>query len=252
MTEKRYNCKKTSQGAPETDCVEPINGSGALGQQTVPGDGRNRRLIGIAPEGMPIIAGLAFVTLYLGALGFGAAALFFLIATVFTVFFFRDPDRLIPAQPGVVVSPADGKIVCVETGLCPFTSEQALKISVFMSVFNVHVNRIPDDATVVDVQYHPGCFFSANLDKASRDNEHNAVVLKLHDGRCMVVVQIAGLIARRIVCRIHPGERLSRGQRFGIICFGSRVDLYLPTDTKPAVCVGDKVLAGLSIVGHLS
>lgn len=222
-----------------------------MGRQTVPGGGRDKRLVSVAAEGIPLIAGLAFVTLYLGALGFGAAALFFLLATGFSVFFFRDPDRSIPTRPGVVVSPADGKIVSVETGRCPFTTEQALKISVFMSVFNVHVNRIPDEATVTDVQYHPGRFFSANLDKASRDNEHNAVFLKSCDDRPLVVVQIAGLIARRIVCRITTGQRLRRGQRFGIICFGSRVDLYLPTDAEPAVCVGDKVLAGSSIVGYL-
>ena len=132
-----------------------------------------------------------------------------------------------------------------------FGLESALKVSVFMSVFNVHVNRMPADGTVTDIAYRPGKFFSANLNKASQDNERNAVFLDIGGGRRTVVVQIAGLIARRIVCNIHKGDHLKGGQRFGIICFGSRVDCYLPPDVKPAVSVGDKVLAGTSTLGHL-
>jgi phosphatidylserine decarboxylase len=121
-----------------------------------------------------------------------------------------------------------------------------------MSVFNVHVNRMPEEGRVTNVTYHPGKFFSANLDKASKDNERNAVSLEIDGGRQLTVVQVAGLIARRIVCRVREGDRLGRGQRFGLICFGSRLEVYLPKEAVPAVSVGDKVLAGSSVLGHLS
>ncbi len=219
-------------------CSEPDNAGG--------------RLFPVAPEGFGLIGAFAFVTVYLAALGFGLAALFFLGLTLFVVFFFRDPHRVIPQEKGAVVSPADGKVIKVESVQnCEFASEEMLKISVFMTVFNVHVNRIPVDGTVTDIGYHPGKFFSANLDKASLDNERNAVTLDIGGGRKLVVVQIAGLIARRIVCRVRKGNRLRRGERFGIIRFGSRLDIYLPADTKPAVAVGDKVLAGASVLGTL-
>jgi len=211
------------------------------------------RAIPIASEGFLPIAVSAFVTVYLGALGFGVMALFFGAVTVFLAFFFRDPERETPEQAGVVVSPADGKVV--EVGVVhssEFGSDEALKISVFMTVFNVHVNRIPFDGRVAEISYHPGKFFSANLDKASRDNERNAVTLEIEGGRKLTVVQVAGLIARRIVCKVHEGERLKRGERFGMICFGSRLDVYLPSDTRPAVAVGEKVLAGVSVLGHLT
>jgi len=213
----------------------------------------NERLIPMASEGFLPIAVSAFVAVYLGALGFGVTALFFGAVTVFLAFFFRDPERETPEQAGVVVSPADGKVV--EVGVVhssEFGSDEALKISVFMTVFNVHVNRIPFDGRVAEISYHPGKFFSANLDKASRDNERNAVTLEIEGGRKLTVVQVAGLIARRIVCKVHEGERLKRGERFGMICFGSRLDVYLPSDTRPAVAVGEKVLAGVSVLGHLT
>ena len=200
---------------------------------------------------MPIAVS-AFVSAYLAALGLGVMGLFFLAVTIFLGFFFRDPERVSPDQEGAVVSPADGKVV--EVGVVQdkeFASDKALKISVFMTVFNVHVNRIPADGAVTEVSYHPGKFFSANLDKASRDNERNAVSLEIAGGRRLTVVQVAGLIARRIVCKVREGDRLKRGERFGMICFGSRLDVYLPPDTKPAVFVGDKVLAGTSVLGHL-
>ncbi|MEE9567150.1 MAG: phosphatidylserine decarboxylase, partial [Desulfobacteria bacterium] len=133
-----------------------------------------------------------------------------------------------------------------------FAAEKMLKVSIFMSVFNVHVNRMPDSGRVTDVIYYPGKFFSANLDKASRNNERNAVSVEISGGRKLIVVQVAGLIARRIICKIRKGDLLRRGERFGLICFGSRLDVYLPADTVPAVSAGDKVLAGNSILGHLS
>lgn len=213
----------------------------------------NKRAFPVASEGLPLIVSSAFVTVYLAALGLSMVALFFGAVTCFIVFFFRDPDRVIPTEDGAVVSPADGKVVEVRVvSESDVAREKMLKVSVFMSVFNVHVNRIPTDGTVVDISYYPGRFFSANLDKASKDNERNAVSLDIENGRRLVVVQVAGLIARRIVCRIHKGDHLRRGQRFGIICFGSRLDVYLPSDTKPAVSVGDKVLAGTSVLGHLT
>lgn len=213
----------------------------------------NKRAFPVASEGLPLIVSSAFVTVYLAALGLSMVALFFAAVTCFIVFFFRDPDRVIPTEDRAVVSPADGKVVEVRVVReSDVAREKMLKVSVFMSVFNVHVNRIPTDGTVVDISYYPGRFFSANLDKASKDNERNAVSLDIGSGRRLVVVQVAGLIARRIVCKIQKGDHLRRGQRFGIICFGSRLDVYLPSDTKPAVSVGDKVLAGTSILGHLT
>jgi phosphatidylserine decarboxylase len=132
----------------------------------------------------------------------------------------------------------------------PFISEQTLKISIFMSVFNVHVNRVPYDGRVKEIDYYPGKFFSANLDKASLQNEHNAVFIEMGNTKPLCVVQVAGLIARRIICHIQPGDHVLRGQRFGLICFGSRLDVYLPADIKLRVAVGDKVKAGTSVLGQ--
>lgn len=207
----------------------------------------------VAREAYPFILGSAFATAIVAVLGLYVPALFFLLFTSFVCLFFRDPERVIPGKEGVVVSPADGKVVEVSVGQdSDFAAEKMLKISIFMSIFNVHVNRIPDDGTVADINYYPGKFFSADLDKASKNNERNAVSLEISRGRKLIVVQVAGLIARRIICKIRKGDRLSRGDRFGMICFGSRLDVYLPPDTVPAVSVGDKVLAGTSILGDLS
>ncbi|MBW1896584.1 MAG: phosphatidylserine decarboxylase family protein [Deltaproteobacteria bacterium] len=211
-----------------------------------------QRGVPIAREGYPFIVGSAILTALVAVFGLYGLALFFLGLTAFVCFFFRDPERFIPDQEGAVVSPADGKILVMErVKESEFASEETLKISIFMSVFNVHVNRIPESGHVADVVYRPGKFVSANLDKASKDNERNAVSLTLTGGQKLIVVQIAGLIARRIVCNIRKGDPLSRGERFGLIRFGSRLDVYLPPDTKPAVGVGDKVLAGTSILGYL-
>ena len=151
-----------------------------------------------------------------------------------------------------MVSPADGKVLYVrKIKDSPFGDETCLKISIFMSILNVHVNRIPYGGTIKSIDYHPGKFFSANLDKASKQNEHNAVELETDDGKKIVFVQIAGLIARRIICRIQEGDRVTRGERFGMICFGSRLDIYLPADTEPSVAAGQYVNAGNSIMGYL-
>lgn len=206
----------------------------------------------VARPGYPIILAAAFVTVVLALLGLKGITLTSLGVTLFICYFFRDPDRVIPRQEGIVVSPADGRVISVlNTANERFFDGPCLKISIFMSVFNVHVNRIPFKGEVTNIVYHPGKFFSANLDKASEQNEHNAIFLKTDDGIQMSLVQIAGLIARRIICKLQVGDTVNRGERFGMICFGSRVDVYLPQEVEPAVAIGDKVQAGSSVLGVL-
>ena len=205
----------------------------------------------VARAGYPFIFVAAFTTAILALLGLTTLTLIGLVVTFCICGFFRDPDRVIPDEDGLAVSPADGKVIIA--GLVdnsPHYSGESMKISIFMSVFNVHVNRVPFNGQVTEINYHPGKFFSANLDKASQQNEHNAVTIEMENRKPMCVVQIAGLIARRIICYIKPGDQLLRGQRFGLICFGSRLDIYLPTDVKLNVAVGDKVKAGTSILGR--
>jgi phosphatidylserine decarboxylase len=205
----------------------------------------------VARAGYPFIFASAFATAVFALLGMAAMAIAGLLITGFICFFFRDPDRLIPLGEGVVVSPADGKVVKVEAvEQTPYFEGACTRISVFMSIFNVHVNRVPHEGTIRRVHYHPGKFFSANLDKASTDNEHNALLLESPSGRRVGFVQIAGLVARRIICAVQPGDVLERGQRFGLICFGSRLDIYLPVDTTVQVAKGDKVQAGSTVVGR--
>ena len=206
----------------------------------------------VARPGYPVIIVAAFVTAVLALLGLTTITLVCLGLTLFVCYFFRDPDRSIPRTEGALVSPADGRIISVlQTVNERFFDGPCLKISIFMSVFNVHVNRIPCKGEVTNIVYHPGKFFSANLDKASEKNEHNAIFLKTEEGVQMSVVQIAGLIARRIICKLQVGDPVGRGERFGMICFGSRVDVYLPQQVEPVVKVGDKVQAGTSILGML-
>ena len=158
-----------------------------------------------------------------------------------------------PVVDGGVVSPADGKVIKVERlESTHFAKGPCQRVSIFMSVFNVHVNRIPFDGRIAKIEYYPGKFFSANLDKASRLNEHNAVHLEAENGQPICFVQIAGLVARRIICRIQEGDEVVRGRRFGLICFGSRLDVYLPVDAQITVSVGDVVSAGTSLIGKLS
>jgi phosphatidylserine decarboxylase len=206
----------------------------------------------VASAGYPFIFAAAFVTAVLALLGLTTLTLLSLIITFSICGFFRDPDRKIPDRQGAVVSPADGKVVAARVvDHSPFYDGQTMKISIFMSVFNVHVNRVPYSGRVKEIIYHPGKFISANLDKASLENEHNAVFIETENRRQLCVVQVAGLIARRIICKIQSGESVIRGQRFGLICFGSRLDVYLPTDMKLTVAVGDKVQAGVTILGQL-
>jgi len=205
----------------------------------------------IAREGWPFIAAAAIVAILIQAIGgFGIAWLFWLIV-IFIVQFFRDPARPIPTQANAVLCPADGRIVAVETTQDPYAGREALKISVFMNVFNVHSQRSPVDGAISKVEYYPGAYLNAAVDKASTENERNAIVIQTAAGHTVTSVQIAGLIARRILCYVHVGEPLTRGQRYGFIRFGSRVDVYLPADAFPRASVGDKVYATTSILAEL-
>lgn len=204
----------------------------------------------LAREGWPFIGGMLVIALLASTFlpGWLAAIAWLLLA--FVVQFFRDPPRPVPAEPGLVLSPADGRIVKVERAHDPYAGREALLISVFMNVFNVHSNRASVDGTVKSVQYFPGKFLNADLDKASTENERNAVVLDT-GGQTVTLVQVAGLIARRILCYTQAGAALRRGQRYGFIRFGSRVDVYLPLDARPRVAPGQKVSATTTVLATL-
>lgn len=205
----------------------------------------------IAREGWPFIAIALVVTAGIHAwAGFGWAAFPWLIV-IFMVQFFRDPPRRIPGEAGAVLSPADGRIVSVEKARDPYLERDALKISVFMNVFNAHSNRSPVDGVVEKTWYFPGKFFNADLAKASTENERAVIYLRTPGGQDVTCVQVAGLIARRILCYAKEGRPLARGERFGFIRFGSRVDVYLPLTATPRVTVGDKVYATETILAAL-
>ena len=172
------------------------------------------------------------------------------VLSLFILQFFRDPPRKIPGDDRTVVSPADGRIVAVERTQDPYLQRDAQKISVFMNVFNVHSNRAPVDGKIEKVQYFPGKFVNADLDKASIENERNALVITAANGQTVTCVQVAGLIARRILCYVKVADVLARGQRYGFIRFGSRVDVYLPLTATPKVAVGDKVSATETILAE--
>lgn len=206
----------------------------------------------IAREGWVLIGGsFLLAALWTSVAGFGFVAALLWILFLLVTQFFRDPPRTVPTIPDVVLSPADGQIVKVEKTIDPFTNKEAILISVFMNIFNVHCQRSPVEGTVEDVQYYPGKFLNADLDKASTENERNAVVMRLKDGQAITVVQVAGLVARRILCYVQKGDELSRGERYGFIRFGSRLDVYLPTDAEPCVTIGEKVLGTETILAKL-
>jgi phosphatidylserine decarboxylase len=175
----------------------------------------------------------------------------FWLVALFVLQFFRDPAREAPGDEKSVLAPADGRIVAIEPAQDPWLKRETLKISVFMNVFNVHSNRSPIDCEVMGRWYHPGKFINADLDKASTENERNALHLRAPDGQDITCVQVAGLIARRILCYVEPGVKLVRGQRYGFIRFGSRVDLYLPKDVRVKVAAGQKVRATTTILAEL-
>ena len=206
----------------------------------------------VAQEGYPFIGLTAFCTLIFGVLGLFIPTFIFLAATIFVLSFFRDPERFTPPQEDALVSPADGKILLIEkVDDKKFTAGEAWKISIFMNVFNVHVNRIPFSGKVEKVIYTPGKFYSADSEKGALQNEYCATVITTPNGKTLAFVQIAGLIARRIVCWLEPGDFAGKGKRYGLIRFGSRVDLYLPPDTEISVQPGQKVRAGETILGYL-
>lgn len=207
----------------------------------------------VASAGYPLIFAAAFATGVLALLQLRAPALIGLAVTFFIAFFFRDPDRVVPISEGAIISPADGRVVIAgKADHTLFYDGSCQKVSIFMSVFNVHVNRIPHEGQIEKIAYHPGKFVNASLDKASEGNERNAVFMITDRGQRFCVVQIAGLIARRIICHIQAGETIHRGRRFGLICFGSRLDVYLPPEASLTVAVGDRVKAGTSIIGYFN
>ena len=205
----------------------------------------------IAQEGTPYLIVLLIAAVLVGTLfGWWSAPLW--IAFFFVLQFFRDPPRAIPEGEGLVLCPADGRVIVVGNAPDPYRGgAQSLKISIFMNVFNVHSQRSPVDGLVHRIDYASGLFVNAALDKASSHNERNAMVIKLADGTEISCVQVAGLIARRILCYVHAGETLARGQRYGFIRFGSRVDVYLPPGTRPRVAIGDKVSASSTVLAEL-
>jgi phosphatidylserine decarboxylase len=209
--------------------------------------------LSVAREGLPFIIPGLIVTILLFFLSIFFAGIILGIISIFVMYFFRDPNRSCDAGEDTVLSPADGTIVDIRhlESNNNRMGAPALKISIFMSVFNVHVNRIPAKGKVSGIVYNPGRFFSANLDKASEQNEKNSVTLNTDSGHKVVVVQIAGLIARRIVCWVKAGDEVAAGQRFGLIRFGSRVDIYLPGDSHVTARLKDRVKAGESVIGYL-
>lgn len=213
---------------------------------------RPGRKFPIAIEGVSFIIPLAVISVLFWSLGFMVWAGIFTLLTLFVIYFFRDPERAIPHGEKAILSPADGKVVqvqaCVEER---FLKGPAIKLSVFMSLFNVHVNRNPLTGRVVDSAYSRGKFTRADLNRASASNEQNALLVENAEGVRLLVVQIAGLIARRIICWVKKGDRVEKGQRFGLICFGSRLDIYLPENTALQVRLGEKTLAGQTILGYL-
>jgi len=207
--------------------------------------------IPLAKEGFIFIVPLLVMTILTCALSFYWAAVFFGLGFLFVTWFFRDPERRIPNEPNVIVSPADGKVTEIMAEKEPINGELCKRITIFLSVFNVHVNRVPIGGTIEDIRYNPGKFLAAFNPKASMDNEQNIILI--NNGKVNVLVkQIAGLIARRIVCWPKKGDYYESGQRYGLIRFGSRVDILLPENTKLSVACGDRVRGGKSVIGYLN
>ena len=204
----------------------------------------------IAREGWPFVAISAAVALALSLAGWWWATLPVWLVVVFIVQFFRDPPRVVPSEPNAVLSPADGRVMVVEKARDPYLDRDALKISVFMNIFNVHSNRSPVDGIVRNKWYHAGSFLNAALAKSSLENERNALHIATANGVDVTCVQIAGLVARRILCYVGPGDKIARGQRYGFIRFGSRVDVYLPPTATPKVAVGDMAKATSTIIAE--
>jgi phosphatidylserine decarboxylase len=206
----------------------------------------------IVSEGLPFILPAAAFTIIFFIAGYALLAMICFLLTAFVIWFFRNPARIAPENPQQVIAPADGRIIRIEeVADDAHPGRSFIKISIFMNVFNVHVNRIPFSGEVISIRYTPGKFLSANLDKASALNERNTVLIRTDGGQEIMAIQIAGLIARRIVCWIEEGMRVKKGDRFGLIRFGSRVEVYLPLGSTLRVKTGDKVRAGETPLGEL-
>ena len=212
-------------------------------------------LVPIHPAGWPFIAAFAIGAVVLAwwmePLGYLGAVL-----TAWCAYFFRNPDRVTPTRQGLVISPADGVVQSIVRAVPPAELEMGdaplTRVAVFMNVFNVHVNRAPIDGTISKVSYRPGKFLNASLDKASVDNERQSLKITTADGKDIAFVQIAGLVARRILCWTQEGDQMKAGERFGLIRFGSRVDVYLPDGTEPLVAVGQTAVAGETVLADLA
>jgi phosphatidylserine decarboxylase len=212
------------------------------------------RAVGIpfAKEGIPFIGAAAGITLLAAWFGWTIVAVGAAILTLFVSWFFRNPSRVIPQGPGLIVAPGDGRVLAIEEEFEPrFIKDRSIRISIFLNVFDVHINRLPCEGIIEDVQYQPGLFLVASKPDATLRNEQNAVMIRTPQGAKVLCVQVAGLIARRIVCWVSPGDRAVRGERFGLIRFGSRMDTFLPIGTAVKVVVGDRVKGGETILGEL-
>ncbi len=210
----------------------------------------------ISKEGYIIIV-IAGIIATLGLILFDKLGLLMLVGFIFCVYFFRDPERVTPVDKNLVISPADGVVSAVEYN-APYPEELGVgdkfgtRVSIFLNVFNVHVNRVPVTGIVVKEAYRPGKFINASLDKSSKDNERQSVLINTAYGKEVAVVQIAGLIARRIVCNLNDGDNVKAGARYGIIKFGSRLDVFLPEGIEPAVLVGQTMIGGETVIAHLN
>ena len=217
---------------------------------------RQAVLVPVNRDGWPFIAAFALISILLGSLISEPLGWLGALATAWCVYFFRDPDRVTPARGNLVVSPADGLVQMIQPAVPPselgMTPGPLTRVSVFLNVFDVHVNRVPADGVVTRLAYRPGKFFNAALEKASELNERQSVRMTMPDGREMAFVQIAGLVARRIRCDLKEGQALRAGERFGLIRFGSRVDVYLPSGAQPLVAIGQRMLAGETVIADLA
>lgn len=212
------------------------------------------RAIGVpfAKEGIPFIAAPAGATLLAGWFGWSGIAIAAALLTLFVSWFFRNPARAVPRGPGLVVAPGDGKVIAIEEEFEPrFLKDRSIRITIFLNVFDVHINRMPCDGVIQDVQYQPGLFLVASKPEATLKNEQNALMIVTSEGARVLCVQVAGLIARRIVCWVSARDRAIRGERFGLIRFGSRMDTFLPLGASLRVSVGDRVKGGETILGEL-
>ena len=212
------------------------------------------RAVGIpfAKEGIPFIGAAVGVTLLAGWLGWIIATVGAAILTLFVSWFFRNPSRVIPLGSRLVLASGDGKVIAIEEEFeSRFIKDRSIRVSIFLNVFDVHINRIPCEGVIEDVQYQPGLFLVASKPDATLRNEQNAVMIRTVEGAKVLCVQVAGLIARRIVCWVSPKDRAVLGERFGLIRFGSRMDTFLPLGTSIKVAVGDRVKGGETILGEL-